>query len=182
MLPNGLNVTKWVPGCWCQCWCCCEAFYCSFYVGTQNPRYCRRALRIRSDEQYNLSMFDGDYPAAVSITSLKKICYLCTNQKANFCCSIRDKGKVFVAVLACILRNWSDTSSFEVPGRKLCTIIRHPRGQSEVNRQWTLAFVSNKITHCSRSWFAVLLFMCFHINAFTMTSKKSDTIRNMQTL
>lgn len=113
---------------------------------------------------------------------LKKLCYLCKSQKSNFCCSIRDKGKVFVAVLACILRNWSDTSSFEVPGRKLCTIIRHPRGQSEVNRQWTLAFVSSKITHCSRSWFAVLLFMCFHINAFTMTSKKSDTIRNMQTL
>lgn len=90
----------------------------------------------------------------------KKICYRCTNQKSKFCFSARDKGKYFfVLLLACVLRNLSDTWSFKVPRRRLYAIIRHPRGQSDVARQWTLVFVSSKIPHCSRSWSVVLLFI-----------------------
>lgn len=102
-----------------------------------------------------------DYPAAVSITSLKRKYAIGARIKnLSFVLVHGTKANIFfVLLLACVLRNLSDTWSFKVPRRRLYAIIRHPRGQSDVARQWTLVFVSSKIPHCSRSWSVVLLFI-----------------------
>lgn len=86
-------------------------------------------------------------------------------EKENTICSRGKKKKRFVLVRrtkATFFLFYPSVSVYFIfrgAPQQIIRNYRHQRGQSELNRQWTLAFVSSKITRCSRSWSVVFVFI-----------------------